>query len=139
MNQVYSKTLKGQEEIKTRAGGLSQRMRQLLIFIDGKRSRDELFGMLKGDDMDALLAALVEQGMVEASGSAAPKAAAPAAAPAPAPASTAAATAVAAAPQPAPKAPEPPKLDAAERERRQREEEALAELAMARSFMGRMS
>lgn len=135
MNQVYSKTLKGQEEIKTRAGGLSQRMRQVLIFIDGKRSRDELFGMLKGDDMDALLATLVAQGLVEASGSAAPKmaAATPVTAPAPAP------SAAAAAPRPLPKTPEPPKLDAAERERKQREEEALSELAMARSFMGRMS
>lgn len=128
MSQIYSKTLKGQEEIKTRAGGLSQRMRQVLIFIDGKRSRDDLAGMLKGDDMDTLLAELMAQGLVEASGSAAPKPATPAPAPA-------------AVSRPTPKAPEAPApvKDAAERERRQREEEEQAELVMARSFMGRMS
>ena len=136
MSQVYSKTLKGQEEIKTRTGGLSQRMRQVLIFIDGKRSRDDLVGMLKGDDMDELLGALVAQGLAEVSGTAAPKPAAPAAAPA---AAVATATAAAAAPRPTPKAPEPAKPSAADLERKQREEEEQAELLMARSFMGRMS
>lgn len=133
MSQIYSKTAKGQEEIKTRAGGLTQRMRQVLIFIDGKRSRDDLHGMLKGDDLDELLAALAAQGLIEATSAAAPKPAATAPAPAPA------APAAAAAPQPAPKAPEPPKPSSAELERRRREEEEQAELLMARSFMGKMS
>lgn len=133
MSKLYSKTAKGQEEIKTRAGGLTQRMRQVLIFIDGKRSRDDLFGMLKGDDIDELLSALTAQGLIEASGSAAPKPAAPAA---PIPA---AAPAAVAAPQPAPKAPPPLPQSAAELERKRREEEEQAELLMARSFMGKMS
>lgn len=132
MSKLYSKTAKGQEEIKTRAGGLTQRMRQVLIFIDGKRSRDDLFGMLKGDDIDDLLSALTAQGLIEASGSAAPMPAAPAAAaPVVAPASVAA-------PPPAPKAPPPPQ-STAELERKRREEEEQAELLMARSFMGKMS
>lgn len=139
MSRIYSKTEKGQEEIKTRAGGLSQRMRQVLIFIDGKRSRDDLYGMLKGDDLDELLAALATQGLIEATGSAAPKqAAAPASAPAAA--SAPVASAPAAAPKPAPvKAPEAPRPSTADLERRRREEEEQAELLMARSFMGKMS
>jgi pyruvate/2-oxoglutarate dehydrogenase complex dihydrolipoamide acyltransferase (E2) component len=136
MSQIYSKTAKGQEEIKTRAGGLTQRMRQVLIFIDGKRSRDDLFGMLKGDDFDKLLAELVALGLVEVTGSAASKPAAAPAAPAPV---AAAAPAAAAAPRAVPKAPEPPKPNSEELERRRREEEEQAELLMARSFMGKMS
>ncbi|WP_207907316.1 hypothetical protein [Paucimonas lemoignei] len=134
MSQIYSKTAKGQEEIKTRAGGLSQRMRQVLIFIDGKRSRDDLYGMLKGEDLDEQLAALAAQGLIEATGGAAPK---PAATPAPA---APAAAPAAAAPKPAPaKAPEAPKATSEELERKRREEEEQAELLMARSFMGKMS
>ena len=134
MSQIYSKTAKGQEEVKTRAGGLTQRMRQVLIFIDGKRSRDDLYGMLKGDDLDEVLSAFVAQGLIEATGAAQAPAPKPAAAPA---AATAAAAPVAA--QPAPKAPEAPKLSQEEIEKRQREQEREAELAMARSFMGKMS
>lgn len=133
MSQIYSKTPKGQEEIKTRTGGLTQRMRQILIFIDGKRSRDDLHDMLKGDDIDELLHSLVEQGFATITGSdgaAAPRPAAPAAttaAPAPA------------AQKVAPKAADTPKLTPAELEKKLREEEEQAQLAMARSFMGRMS
>ncbi|QAU34817.1 hypothetical protein [Janthinobacterium sp. 17J80-10] len=140
MSNVYSKTPKGQEEIKTRAAGLSQRMRQILIFIDGKRSRDDLFGMLKGDDMDHLLASLVAQGLAEVTGDVATRTTAPS--PSASVASVAAVTAVAtaaAAASPRPATPEPAKPSSAEIERRRREEEAQAELLMARSFMGRMS
>ncbi len=137
MSQIYSKTAKGQEEIKTRAGGLTQHMRQALIFIDGKRSRDDLLGMLKFDDMDAVLTTLVAQGLAEAHGSAAPK---PAAAPTPAAvARPAAPTPAAASAAPQPKAPEAPKISPEELARRRREEEEQAELLMARSFMGKMS
>ena len=61
----YVKTAKGHEEIKTRAGGLPVRMRQALIFVDGKRSIDELRNLLKGDDLQGMLAALAEQGYIE--------------------------------------------------------------------------
>lgn len=142
MSNVYSKTAKGQEEIKTRAAGLSQRMRQILIFIDGKRSRDDLYGMLKGDDMDQLLASLVELGLAEVTGDVTTRTVAPS--PSASVASVAAVTAVAtaaaaASPRPAAPAPEPAKPSNAELERRRREEEAQAELLMARSFMGKMS
>ena len=65
MKQVYLKTAKGTDEIKTRAGGLAPRVRQALIFVDGRRSTDDLFAMLKTDDLAQTLAQLVEQGYIE--------------------------------------------------------------------------
>lgn len=141
MNQIFSKTAKGQEEIKTRAAGLSQRSRQVLIFVDGKRTRGDLHSMLKGDDLDALLASLVEQGFIEVSGVAE---ASPAAKEAPAPQAAqpvpAVAKPAAPTPAPAPAAARPaPALSPEEQERRRKEQERLDELAMARSFLGKMS
>ena len=37
MGVVFAKTQKGQEEITTKAGGLTPRQRRVLIFVDGKR------------------------------------------------------------------------------------------------------
>jgi hypothetical protein len=62
---TYAKTAKGQEEIKTRAGGLTLRMRQALIIVDGKRSIDELRSTLNADNADDMLTALAEQGYIE--------------------------------------------------------------------------
>lgn len=66
MSEVFSKTGKGQEEIKTRAGGLSQRVRQVLIFIDGKRDIEALREMSPADDLTDMLWVLREQGYIEA-------------------------------------------------------------------------
>jgi hypothetical protein len=74
MKQIYTKTTKGTEEIKTRAGGLIPRVRQALIFVDGRRSTDDLYAMLKADDLAETLALLVEQGYVELSTPAEPAA-----------------------------------------------------------------
>lgn len=132
MSDIFSKTAKGQEEIKTRAGGLTQRMRQVLIFVDGKRNREELHGMLKGGDMDDLLAALVEDGYIEVTGKTndkpKPAAPVPAAAPAQATASTVAV-----------KKPETQPISAEEQEKRRLEAEKHSEIDMARSFLGKMS
>ena len=38
MGVVFAKTRKGQDEIATKAGGLSPRVRRVLIFVDGKIS-----------------------------------------------------------------------------------------------------
>ena len=46
MGVVFAKTRKGQDEIATKAGGLTPRVRRVLIFVDGKRSVDEVRGML---------------------------------------------------------------------------------------------
>src|SRR5680860_1044054 len=66
MSEVFSKTDQGQEEIKTRAGGLTQRVRQVLIFIDGKRDIGALRKMLPADDLEQTLQALQEQGYIAA-------------------------------------------------------------------------
>lgn len=133
MSEIFSKTAKGQEEIKTRAAGLSQRMRQVLIFVDGKRSRDDFHGMLKGDDMDDMLRTLIEQGFIEVTGTAEnsmPKETAPAA--------NAAPQAAAAKPAAPKVASGGPNVTPEELEKRRLEQEHADELAMARSFLGKM-
>src|SRR3954462_2777457 len=89
MSETFGKTAKGQDEIKTRIAGLSQRLRQVLIFVDGKRSVEELKGMLKADDINEMLAALAEQGLVEKGAAPAKPAAEPASVPPPPPAAAA--------------------------------------------------
>ena len=140
MSEIFSKTAKGQEEIKTRAGGLTQRMRQVLIFVDGKRSREDLHGMLKGDDMNDLLAALIEEGYIEVIGKMDAKPKAKEAAPAPAESAAAAPKAAAPSTPQAPAKPaEAPKLTPEELEKRRLEAEKQSEIDMARSFLGKMS
>lgn len=64
MPEVFAKTVKGQDEIKTRAGGLSQRARQVLIFVDGKRDLAALGKMLPVEALESTLQLLCEQGYV---------------------------------------------------------------------------
>lgn len=66
MSTIFSKTGKGQEEIKTRIGGLSQRVRQVLILVDGKRDIDALCKISPADDLADTLQALQGQGYIEA-------------------------------------------------------------------------
>jgi hypothetical protein len=65
MGAVFAKTQKGHDEITTKAGGLSPRVRRVLIFVDGKRSVDELRGMLQSDDLQHTLGLLEEDGFIE--------------------------------------------------------------------------
>jgi hypothetical protein len=65
VTNVFSKTDKGYEEIKTRSAGLSQRVRQVLIFVDGKRDIDALRKMLPADDLADTLQTLHQQGYIE--------------------------------------------------------------------------
>lgn len=67
MGVVFAKTRKGQDEIATKSGGLSPRVRRVLIFVDGKRSVDELRGMLQSDDLQHTLGSLEEEGYIEVS------------------------------------------------------------------------
>ena len=70
MGVVFTKTPKGQNEIASRSGGLTPRVRRVLIMIDGKRSVDELRSMLQSDDLQHTLGMLEEDGFIEiASGS----------------------------------------------------------------------
>lgn len=68
MGVVFAKTPKGQAEITSKAGGLTPRVRRVLIFIDGKRTVDELRGMLQADDLQHTLGRLEEAGYIEVRG-----------------------------------------------------------------------
>lgn len=65
MGIVFAKTRKGQDEIATKAGGLSPRVRRVLIFVDGKRTVDDLRSMLQSDDLQHTLGMLEEEGFIE--------------------------------------------------------------------------
>ena len=67
MGVVFAKTPKGHEEITSRAGGLTPRVRRVLICVDGKRSVDELRGMLQSDDLQHTLGMLEEDGYIAVS------------------------------------------------------------------------
>ncbi|MFN9744062.1 MAG: hypothetical protein ACK57B_00245 [Betaproteobacteria bacterium] len=86
MPLIYRKTAKGLSEIETRANRLPPRLRSALIVVDGKRNLAELRPLIL--QPDETLAALAEQGFIEAVREAAPPPPPP---PAPAPAPAAAA------------------------------------------------
>jgi hypothetical protein len=65
MGVVFAKTPKGQDEVATKAGGLSPRVRRVLIFVDGKRTVEDLRGMLQSDDLQHTLGMLEEEGYIE--------------------------------------------------------------------------
>jgi hypothetical protein len=64
MGVVFAKTPKGHQEITSKAGGLTPRVRRVLIFVDGKRTVDELRGMLQSDDLQHTLGMLEEDGYI---------------------------------------------------------------------------
>ena len=85
MPLIYRKTAKGLAEISTREHRLVPRMRSTLILVDGRRDAADLRAMI-AQQADETLAALAEQGFIEAVGeTAAAPVRPPAAAPAPAP------------------------------------------------------
>lgn len=65
MGVVFAKTPKGQDEITSKAGGLTPRVRRVLIFVDGKRPVEELRSMLQSDDLQNTLGMLEEDGYIE--------------------------------------------------------------------------
>lgn len=65
MGVVFTKTQKGHEEIETKSHGLSPRVRRALIFVDGKRTVDDLRSMLQSDDLQHTLGVLEEEGYIE--------------------------------------------------------------------------
>lgn len=65
MGVVFTKTPKGHAEITSKSGGLTPRVRRALIFVDGKRSVEELRSMLLSDDLQHTLGALEEDGYIE--------------------------------------------------------------------------
>ncbi|MBE2263984.1 MAG: hypothetical protein IAE92_14645 [Burkholderiaceae bacterium] len=83
LSAVYSKTPEGQQEIQSRALGLSPLVRRTLVLVDGQRSGADLAVFATGQDISAILNELLEKGCIAARVvAAAPPKAAPAAAPA---------------------------------------------------------
>lgn len=72
---IYHKTAKGAQAIANRHSGLPPKLRALLIMVDGKRSYNELAVLGSGlGDCEAWLSQLTDDGLIEATGSAAPAA-----------------------------------------------------------------
>ncbi|NMG42723.1 hypothetical protein GPA22_03110 [Aromatoleum toluvorans] len=67
MGVVFAKTAKGQEEFVSRSGGLSPRVRRVLILVDGRRTVSELRELVAADDLTHTLGSLEELGMIEVS------------------------------------------------------------------------
>lgn len=65
MNAVFIKTLKGREEIESKAGGLSLITRRVLIFLDGKRTLREVQALPKIDDVEQIVQGLEKAGYIQ--------------------------------------------------------------------------
>lgn len=65
MSVIFVKTPKGVSEMETRSGGLTPRVRRILIMIDGKRTVDDLRAMALADDLTHTLGGLEEEGYIE--------------------------------------------------------------------------
>jgi len=65
MGVVFAKTALGHKEMEQRSGKLTPRVRRVLIFVDGKRTVEDLRGMILADDLQHTLGALEEDGYIE--------------------------------------------------------------------------
>jgi len=65
MGVVFAKTANGQDEIASRSGGLSPRVRRVLILVDGRKTVTELRELVAADDLTHTLGALEELGLIE--------------------------------------------------------------------------
>ena len=72
MDVVFAKTAKGTEEITSRSGALTPRMRRVLILVDGRRSIATLRELVSADDLTHTLGLLEESGFIELGGLAEP-------------------------------------------------------------------
>jgi len=65
MAVIFIKTTKGQDEILRRSGELTPRIRRLLIFVDGKRTVEEIHNVFPADDLTHSLGLLEEMELIE--------------------------------------------------------------------------
>jgi hypothetical protein len=64
---IYQKTAKGQDEIATRRNQLAQRLRSLLVMVDGKSSGADLLAKGRAlGDAAAFMEQLIAEGFIEA-------------------------------------------------------------------------
>jgi hypothetical protein len=66
MTTIFIKTDKGRTEVDLKAGGLSAIERRVLIYIDGKRTIDELRALPKIEDIQSIIQHLLQQGYIAA-------------------------------------------------------------------------
>lgn len=83
LSRIYAKTAQGQQEIQSRALGLTPLARRVLVLVDGHRSGKDLAAFVPGNDIEVHLTELLTRECIAAVATAA-------AAPAPAPAAAAA-------------------------------------------------
>jgi len=62
---IYRKTEKGKQEVADHALGLDNRLRRLLIMIDGQRDVTELSVYVRAGEFESTLMRLVDEGFVE--------------------------------------------------------------------------
>lgn len=62
---VFIKTPKGREEIDSKSGGLTLIMRRVLIFLDGKRTIQEVQALPKIDNVEQIITNLEKSGYIE--------------------------------------------------------------------------
>ncbi len=65
---IYSKTAKGVAEVAARSGTLTPAMRRVLIMVDGRRTAAELELVARDGEFEGIVAALLEKGMIEQTG-----------------------------------------------------------------------
>jgi hypothetical protein len=66
MTTIFIKTDKGRAEVDLKAGGLSAIERRVLIYIDGRRTIDELRALPKIEDIQAVIQNLLQRGYIAA-------------------------------------------------------------------------
>ena len=66
MNTIFIKTDKGRAEVDLKAGGLSAIERRVLIYIDGKRTIEDLRALPKIEDIQGIIQSLLQHGYIAA-------------------------------------------------------------------------
>lgn len=72
MAVIFAKTPKGLDEMTNKSGALNARVRRVLIMVDGKRTVEDLRGMLQSDDLQHTLGMLEEDGYIAVAAAGAP-------------------------------------------------------------------
>lgn len=80
LSRIYAKTAQGQQEIQSRALGLTPLARRVLVLVDGHRSGKDLAAFVPGNDIEVHLTELLTRECIAAVATAAVPAPAPAAA-----------------------------------------------------------
>ena len=64
-DDLFRKTIKGQDEIETRSNGLSVQHRRVLILVNGSKSLAQLEQFSLCDNTAEILESLIAQGLIE--------------------------------------------------------------------------